>query len=128
MTPIPKKLREDLANDPYYQYCARKNLFGHTCSGRITWEHALIHKGRRLNTRFAIIPICECAHSVDNFQDGGEMNKEVHVWIALNRASEDELRGISEAVDYLALRERLNAKYGDYQEPYFPPYPSLVAL
>ena len=109
MKKIPESLRNEMANDPYYQKCARHNEGG--CSRTITWEHAIIYAGKQLNEKWAILPICSYHHAVNEYQDGGNMNKEKHVWLALCRATDDELKAISKAVDYIALRERLNAKY-----------------
>lgn len=100
--------------DPYYHICAKAGYFGHTCHGKITWEHSLIYAGKKVQSRFAIIPLCEFGHSVNTYQDGGDMVKEVNVWIALNRATDEELRSISKAVNYLFLKSRLNNKYGKY--------------
>lgn len=117
MNNVPPKLRKQLAADPYYQTCARKGLHGHTCAGRVTWEHAIIHAGKQLQARFAILPICEFGHEVGVYQDGGDLDKEIHLWLALNRATDEELSAISRAVNYLQKRERLNAVYGMYFEP-----------
>lgn len=111
---IPLSLRKELATDPYYSTCARKGLHGHECGGRVTWEHALIYAGVQVQKRFAIIPLCAKAHAVDGFQDGGDFSKDINVWIALNRATEEELLEISRAVDHFRLRNALNIKYGPY--------------
>ena len=110
MRKIPNSLREEMANDVYYKKCARADEGN--CQGRITWEHAIIFAGKQLNEKWAIIPICEYHHDVNKFQGNGDLNKEKHVWIALCRATEDDLRAISKAIDYIALRDRLNTKYG----------------
>ena len=120
MRPIPEKLKKEMAADPYYSVCARSGLHGHTCDGSITWEHVLIYSGRQLNERWAIIPLCEKAHSVNNYQDGGDLNKEINVWIALNRASEEDLASISKVIDYKRKRNILNQKYGRYTVPLLP--------
>lgn len=117
MNNIPPKLKTELAVDPYYKVCARSGLFGHVCSGRVTWEHALYYAGKQIQARFAIVPLCEFAHSVCKYQDGGDMSKEINVWIALNRATDDELRAISKTINYLRERQRLNNIYGVYVEP-----------
>jgi hypothetical protein len=111
------KLRRQLSLDPYYHVCARKGLHRHQCGGRITWEHALIHAGKQIQERFAIIPLCAKAHAVDHFQDGGDLSKEINQWIALNRANDDELLAISKAEDYFLRRAMLNKKYGKYHVP-----------
>lgn len=122
MNNIPPKLRDELAHDPYYTVCALKKLFNHRCEGRITWEHALIFAGKQVQARFAIVPLCEKAHSVNNFQDGGELNKERNVWVALNRGSDEELLAISKSTDYFLERHRLNKLFRMvYKEPVFAP-------
>jgi len=97
--------------DPYYKACARRKDGG--CGGRVTWEHTLIYGGKQLNEKWAIIPLCERHHGVNTYQDNGELNKQENVRIALNRATEAELRAISKAVDYIALRDRLNKNHGN---------------
>lgn len=108
MRKIPTKLKNEMLSDPYYKKCAREDEH---CDGRITLEHALIYAGKQVNAQWAIIPICAYHHSVDRHQDGPGLNKEINVAIALNRATDDELRSISKAVNYMALRDRLNLKY-----------------
>lgn len=114
MNNIPKKLREEMAADPYYTRCARADLLqDHICrpdplTGKlIEWEHALIFAGRQVQRKFAIVPICWQVHR------GPELVKEINVWIALTRATDEELREISTAVDYLQEKKRLNEKYAD---------------
>ena len=83
--PIPQKLRDEMADDPYYKYCARAS--GH-CEGRITWEHAMTYAGKRINEKWAIIPLCEFHHGL---LGSGGMNKSVNVSIALARANREDL-------------------------------------
>lgn len=112
MTPIPPKLRAALALDPEYLVCCRHGYQKHVCDGPITWEHAVIYAGKQLQERWAIIPLCSKAHSVNFFQDGGDLNKEINLWIALNRATPAELQAISKAKNYEHERDRLNVIYG----------------
>lgn len=116
MNNIPLKLRQQLEADPYYHQCARQILLGdHVCQGdpirgrygrMIEWEHALVHAGKQVQAPFAIVPLCWWAHR------GPGATKEVNVWIALNRASGDEIEALSRAVDYTRMRRNLNARYG----------------
>jgi len=106
MRAIPPKLKKEMQEDPYYKVCARK-AHGN-CGGRITWEHTIIYKGKQLNEKWAIIPLCEYHHAVNNYQDRGDLDKNENIRIALNRATDEELVKISRAIDYIALRERLN--------------------
>ena len=111
--PIPLKMRAEMEAMPVYKTCLRRTLLkDHICEPNplngqlIEWEHAIRFKGPKLNEIWAIIPICYLVHR------GGKLNKEINVWIALNRATTEELKAISKAEDYLATRDRLNAKYG----------------
>jgi hypothetical protein len=108
MRKIPETLRHQMENDPYYRVCSRKNR---DCDGRITWEHAIIYAGKQLNEKWAIIPLCEYHHAVNRHQDGGELNKEINVMIALNRATDQELLAISKVENYKRKRDYLNNKY-----------------
>ena len=112
MRPISERIKRIIDTDPFYKKCARGN---HECSGRITMEHALIYAGRQVDEVWAIVPICEFHHAVGPFQDGGDLQKEVNVWIALNRATDSELMLYSKAVNYVRERERLTEKYGEYK-------------
>lgn len=103
-----------MSEDPFYSVCALSGRHGHECDGRITWEHALIYKGSKLQEPWSIIPLCEKAHAVNSYQDAGTMKKELNVWIALNQGTEEDLRAISKAVDYIRERHRLNTIYGTY--------------
>lgn len=109
MRPIPQALKKQILTDPYYLQCARSSEGG--CEGRITFEHAIIYAGKQLNELWAIIPLCEYHHAVNQFQDGGNLNKMENIRIALNRATDAELERISKAIDYRALRDRLNKNH-----------------
>jgi len=112
MRPISASVKAKLDEEP--DICLLKD---ENCSGRITREHTLIYAGRQIDEVWAIIKICAWHHSVDEFQDSGGLNKERNVWVALNRATDEELLKYSKAVDYIAMRKRLNQKYGEYQMP-----------
>jgi hypothetical protein len=107
MRQISKRVKDILLAEP--NVCARKDEGD--CQGNITWEHSIIFGGKQLDEAWAILKICEYHHAVNRFQDGGKMDKEKHIWLALNRATDDELIRISKSENYIAKRERLNAKY-----------------
>lgn len=98
---------------PFYHMCALRG-YGE-CEGRITWEHAIIFAARQLNLLWAIVPLCERHHGVGRWMDAGTLDKNRNVWVALNRATEEELRAVSKAKDWLRERARLNAIYGPYK-------------
>ncbi len=138
MTPIPKKLKTEIFADPFYARCAlsgrmieksfpvqgsmrhEKQMVLHLCDGRMTIEHALINGGNQVQKKFALVPLCAKAHSVDEFQDGGDLDKNANVWVALNRATDEEIRELSKVVDHFRIRTNLNNKYGPYSDRLLP--------
>lgn len=109
MRKISPRVKAKILADRFYEKCARH---GPECKGRITWEHTLIYAGKQIDEAWAIIPLCAYHHEVDQFQDCGDLDKEINVWIALNRATESELKTYSKAVDYIKKKQELNKKYG----------------
>jgi len=94
------------------QVCARAEDGG--CGGNLTWEHALIYGGRQIDEAWAIVILCSRHHGVNEYQDRGDLQKEKNVWLALNQATEDELRQYSKVIDYVRLRKTLNEKYQNH--------------
>lgn len=121
--------RKEMSEDKFYKTCSLYGQEGHVCGGKITWEHTLTFAGRKIQEIWAIIPLCERGHAVNNYQDAGTMNKEMNIWVALNRATDEDLIAISKSEDYIAKRNYLNSIYGEYshktplpkfQKSYFP--------
>lgn len=112
MRKLTEEAKYEIETNPFYKKCSRSK--DGNCSGRITIEHALIFGGKQIDLPFALIPLCEFHHSVNKYQDGGDLNKEKNEWIALSRASEQEITQISKAVDYKHKLKYLNEKYGTY--------------
>ncbi len=113
MNNMPPALREECANDPQYKVCMRNQaLNDHICganplSGKlIEWEHAIIFASKQWQKKWAIVPLCWWAHS------GPGLVKEINVWLALNRATDEEIAEISKVVNYQRMRRTLNEKYG----------------
>jgi hypothetical protein len=119
MNNVPAKLRKQwkLEDDSGHIRVCMRSEEGN-CQGRLTKEHAIIYAGKQLQEDWAILDICAFHHGVDKFQDCGNLDKEKHIWIALNRAPEARLRELSKGEDKIALRDRLNAKYGIYGQKY----------
>lgn len=114
-------LRKDIGEDPEYSRCSLQGIsFVDECEGRITREHALIYAGKKIQEKWAIIPLCAKHHAVDQFQDAGTMVKQRNVWVALNRATPEELRRFSKAVNYERMRATLNEEFGVYVSPVIP--------
>lgn len=104
MRPIPTKLKSEMERDPFYRRCA---VTGRTAE-KIDWHHNLIFGGRQVNEKWAIIPLSKQVH------DAIHRYKEIVDWIMLNRATDDELKRYSKAVDLISKRARLNKKYGPW--------------
>lgn len=105
MNNMPKKLREQLADDPYMKTCARRN---EDCFGRITWEHALIVGGKQLQRAWCIVPLCVFHH----LDKGLEKNR--NRLLALNRATDADLDEFPKA-NLRQMRDGLRKIY-DYGE------------
>ena len=111
MRKIPTALRDQIAADPYYSRCAR--VVHGRCDGRITWEHAFVFAGKQINEPWCLLPLCEYHHSVGRDQDGPGLDKQVNLWIALNRADDERLGRFSKAINLKAKRDYLNSIYVD---------------
>jgi len=101
---IPEQIKQEIADSKLNEKCC---LWNFDCSGRIQWHHNLIHKGKRVNEPWAILGVCEWHHQRESTYKN-ELN-----WIMLNRATDEQLQEYSKAVDYVALKQRLNKHYGN---------------
>jgi len=110
MRKISASVKEAILADDYYLRCAR--MKEGDCNGHITWEHALIYAGRQVDEKWAIIPLCEWHHAVNKHQGGGNENKEKHQWIALKRATKEELAKYPKT-DWEQKLKYLNDKYNN---------------
>lgn len=121
-TVMPKKMRDAMSGDGEYTRCAfvgYEDLVGE-CGGRVTREHAVMYAGRKVQERWAIIPCCAKHHGVDRYQDApGTAPKELRLWVALNRATDEELEALPRA-NLLRKRELMNAQIGAYVSPPVP--------
>lgn len=61
--PIPLKMREELANDPFMKGCC---LLSTECKGRIEFHHNLIYAGKRVNEYGSILPVCHYHHEKES--------------------------------------------------------------
>ena len=61
--------------------------------------------GSKLNEKWAIIPICWLVHR------GGKLDKQINEWLALNRATDEELAKYPRA-KFKERRDVLNRRYG----------------
>ena len=106
---ILKPLLNDILDDSYYSKCARHKE--NSCRGRITFEHTHIYSGKQIQEKWAIIPLCSYHHAVNEYQDCGDLKKELNQAIALCRATDVELTKYSKAINYIQRRNYLKTKY-----------------
>ena len=111
MRALGAKVKRAIETDPFYRTCARWEDGG--CSYHITMEHALIYGGQQIDEPWAIIPLCTWHHGVNEHQDGGNLDKSKNVWIALNRATDEDLLKYPR-VNFIRERSRINLIYGTY--------------
>lgn len=102
---IPPKMRAEMAEDPFYKQSALSGK-----SNNIQWHHNLIYDKKRVNEKWAIIPLTKDEHREEaKYKD--KLN-----WIMTNRATDEELKRYSKAVNYKQMRVLLNKKYGIYNK------------
>lgn len=117
---IPTKLREQMADNPWYSRCAvcgaskeaRKYLEARgelKCEGRIEWHHHFTWAGKRAQEEFGIIPLCSHHHAKIS-KIGAVVD-----WIMACRMTPFELYRFSKATDYAKKKEDLSRRFGgDY--------------
>jgi hypothetical protein len=75
MHQTPKETFQELEQER--PQCERNAIFhDHECHGRSTMEHCWIYAGKQIPDKWAIIRICEWAHSVGPYQLTGGLDKE----------------------------------------------------
>lgn len=109
--PLTKEAKEAIKTDPFYKKCIR-HAEGN-CQGRLTHEHALYYGGKRMDDVFAILPVCAYHHGVDRFMDSGDLDKDFHRWVAINRMTDKDMAKY-DRVYWKVQRNYLNNKYGNY--------------
>ena len=122
MRPISPRVKKIIDTDPFYKTCifrGYQDRFG-ICGGRITMEHSIIFAGRQLDEAWAILPLCARHHGIEEFQDRTYINKEAVVWVALNRATLEELHAISKVINYENKKIWLNKVLGKYEHIKYP--------
>jgi len=82
MRPIPKKLKDQLANDPWMKKCV-------VCrSTPVTWNHAIIYSGRQLNTWYALVPLCANCHMGNSMKPKPDV-QDYCEWLAILRGGKE---------------------------------------
>ena len=106
MKPIPKRMRQEMEDDPFYRRCCitktPKNV------RKVDWHHNMTWQGSQLNEKFAILPVVRWLHDIARRKDVSEILD----WVMLNRATDEQLEKYSKATDYKRERDRLNNQFG----------------
>ena len=108
--PIPKKLKEEMGADTFYKKCCISGIKSRPPYSIIEWHHGFRWQGKRLNEKWAIVPLLKEIHRKADTRTV----KEKIDWIILNRADETTLKKYSKAEYLIKKRDRLNKIYGTY--------------
>ena len=103
-------LLKKMTSDEWYSRCCI------TGERPVQLHHAINFGSRSINEPFAIVPLSKKVHDMvtpHNPAYDKEMEEKVML-IALNRATDAEIRSISKVYNYFNLRQRLQEKYRDF--------------
>lgn len=97
---IPLPVRRELSKDNFMETCVHQAFFKKPtpCAGRIEFEHAMSGMGRNIQKKWSILPVCTFHHR------GAGLIKGFNVYIALSRASDEELKLHSKAENLIQRR------------------------
>lgn len=116
---IPKQLLSSILTDPFYEKCIRHQE--KQCSGRVTFEHVWIYAGRQIQELWAIVPLCTLHHAVNEYQEGGDLRKEIGQHVSLQRASDKDLEKYPKT-DWKQKRKYLESKYANIYHTFVKQY------
>lgn len=109
MRPITQRVKDKVLARP--PVCQRYTVFkDHVCHGRITLEHCWVYGGKQIDEPWAIIKLCAWAHDVDQFQDGGNLDKGKNQLVSLMQATDEDLAKYPR-VDWNQKKKFLTTKY-----------------
>lgn len=108
MNQIPPKIKDEIKPDPFYKRCCLEDADcafepGHK---KIEWHHSIIFGGRQLQKKWAILPACSGFHH--KHADRRDI-KERFLVVAVNRATDVELRAVSKVINYFKWRKKKQA-------------------
>ena len=106
MRPIPIKMREEMANDPFMHRCIYAHIGkGFDCEGRIEWEHCFNYAGKQINEPWAIVGCCTHHHR------GAGLDKDFNRFMAIMRADISDLQIRMPKHDWQQTKKYLSQKY-----------------
>lgn len=106
----PKTFTELVLTRPFCERAAL--LHDHICQGKSTMEHAIKYAGRQVAEGWAIVRLCEYAHSVGPYVMTGILDKGINEWIAFNHVAPEYLLSNYPRTDWQKRIGYLNTKYG----------------
>ena len=109
MRRISKRALNPLLSSP--RICARAGE--NSCKGRLTIEHVFIYGGKQIDETWSLLWLCAYHHGVDQYQDCGDLRKELNQFLALMAATDDDLAKYPKK-DWTQLKKYLAVKYGTY--------------
>lgn len=113
MSRIPKKLNDELNQDPDYTVCMLTGMRS-TCEDPIQRHHNLIYAGSQVQRKFCILAIKKSVHDKAN----DKLIKAKLDHIMLSRASDAELLEFShKSEDLFRKRAMLNRTFGEWRAP-----------
>lgn len=95
--PIPKKMRDEMAEDKFYKKCC---IADSDCEGTIQWHHNLRFAGSNVNRKSCILPVCEHHHRI---ADRHDIRDKLNLIMAA-RMSDDEIEMYSKVIRYDLMR------------------------
>lgn len=110
---IPPELNAEINDDPFYKQCC---ITGRTYE-KIDRHHNLIHAGKQVQIKAAILPLARSIHEKVFRKD----IKDRCDWVMTNRMTEQELDMYSRAVVYRRRRDQLNERFGPWAPGILPP-------
>lgn len=108
MRPLSSTTRHAISGDRFYDKCCRYKTG--KCKGRVTLEHALLYAGKQIDEAWAIVPLCTYHHAVNEYQDGGDLDKDYGKWVAISRMTEADMAKYPK-VDWRQKKRYLDKKY-----------------
>lgn len=110
MNNIPPALKKYILTDPYYKKCCLEDEECQYESGhrQIEWHHAIIYAGKQLQKKWAIVPVCSGFHH--KYADRSDIKERI-VRVCVMRATKEELKEVSKAIDYVKLKEKYENSY-----------------
>ena len=114
-TTIPPHIRRAIALDPFmfaciYTWFDQK----HVCEGRVEWEHPWLYRGKKIQERWALVPICY------GFHRGSGLNKEIGRLVSLLRMTMDDRAVVGHKYPLFVGESQILRSYLEKKYPHIP--------